>query len=64
MRKSPLLFYCSALLLLAATPLRAQTGCSDSPENPTVVLAAVGAVGALLSTVRARYKARRGPSAR
>jgi XrtJ-associated TM-motif-TM protein len=37
----------------------AQTGCTDSPENPTVVLALVGSAGALFSTVRARLRARR-----
>jgi XrtJ-associated TM-motif-TM protein len=49
---------CAAVLLVAA-PLYAQTGCTDSPENPTVVLALVGGAGALLSAVRARMKARR-----
>jgi XrtJ-associated TM-motif-TM protein len=43
-----------ALLLLVAMPLHAQTGCTDSPENPTVVLALVGGAGALFSAVRAR----------
>ena len=38
---------------------RAQTGCDDSPENPTVVLALVGSAGALISTARARLRARR-----
>jgi len=49
---------------LVAAPLRAQTGCTDSPENPTVVLALVGSAGALFSTVRARLKARRNSSSR
>jgi XrtJ-associated TM-motif-TM protein len=49
-----------AFMLLVAAPLRAQTGCTDSPENPTVVLALVGGAGALFSAVRARMKARRG----
>ena len=52
-----------ALLTLAvlAVPMvaHAQSGCTDSPENPTVVLAVVGGAGALFSTVRARLKARR-----
>jgi XrtJ-associated TM-motif-TM protein len=47
-------------MLLVAAPLRAQTGCTDSPENPTGVLALVGGAGALFSAVRARMKARRG----
>jgi XrtJ-associated TM-motif-TM protein len=64
MKKLLPIFSWSALLLLVAAPLHAQTGCTDSPENPTVVLAAVGASGAFFSTVRARFRARRGPSAR
>ena len=31
--------------LAIAVPLRAQTGCVDSPEDPTVLLALVGGVG-------------------
>lgn len=52
-----------ALLAMAvlAVPMmaHAQTGCTDSPENPTAVLALVGCAGAFFSTVRARLKARR-----
>jgi len=55
--------WCVALLL-DAVPLHAQSGCADSPENPTVVLALVGSAGALLSTVRTRLKARRNSSNR
>ena len=47
------------LMLAVALPLHAQTGCTDSPENPTVVLALVGGVGALFSTVRARVRRHR-----
>jgi XrtJ-associated TM-motif-TM protein len=36
-----------------ALPLRAQTGCDDSPEDPTIVLALVGGAGALVASVRA-----------
>jgi len=64
MKKSLPLFAWSALLLLVALPLHAQTGCTDSPENPTVILALVGSAGALFSTVRARLKARRNSSMR
>ncbi len=46
------------LFLLGAVRLQAQTGCTDSPENPTVVLALMGGAGALFSTVRA-LRARR-----
>jgi XrtJ-associated TM-motif-TM protein len=52
-----------ALLAMAvlAMPVmaHAQTGCTDSPENPTAVLALVGFAGAFFSTARARLKARR-----
>jgi XrtJ-associated TM-motif-TM protein len=52
-----------ALLAMAvlAMPVvaHAQTGCTDSPENPTAVLALVGSAGAFLASVRRRVKARR-----
>jgi XrtJ-associated TM-motif-TM protein len=48
-------FFLGALVLFAvAAPLHAQTGCTDSPENPTVVLAVVGGIGALIARLRAR----------
>ena len=59
MNKSWLVVCCSALFLLVALPLHAQTGCGDSPENPTVVLGLVGSAAALFPTIRARLKARR-----
>ena len=62
-RMSDVLVGC-AVLLLIAPPLYGQTGCTDSPENPTVVLALVGGAGALFSALRARVKARRGSSQR
>lgn len=52
-----------ALLTLAvlAVPAmaHAQSGCTDSPENPTVVLALVGSAGAFFASMRTRLKARR-----
>ena len=42
-----------ALMLAAALPLRAQSGCEDSPEDPTIVLALVAGAGALVAGVRA-----------
>ena len=43
-----------ALMLVAvAIPLRAQGGCEDSPEDPTIVLALVGGAGALAASLRA-----------
>jgi XrtJ-associated TM-motif-TM protein len=53
---------CSALLLACAKPLFAQTGCVDSPENPTVILGVVGAAGAFFSTLRYRARSRRNSS--
>jgi XrtJ-associated TM-motif-TM protein len=38
-----------ALVLAAAIPVRAQSGCVDSPEDPTIILALVGGVGALVA---------------
>ena len=59
MKRSIYLFLGCGLVLLVALPLRAHTGCTDSPENPTAVLALVGGAGALFSAVRARIRARR-----
>ena len=58
------LFAFGFLILAMALPLHAQTGCTDSPENPTVVLALVGAAGALFATVRSRLRMRRKSSQR
>jgi XrtJ-associated TM-motif-TM protein len=59
MKKAALTFLALAGMLLLAAPVYAQTGCTDSPENPTVVLALVGGAGALFSTLRARLRSRR-----
>jgi XrtJ-associated TM-motif-TM protein len=59
MKRSTVVLVGCAVFLLAARVVQAQTGCTDSPENPTVVLALVGGAGALFSAVRARVKARR-----
>jgi XrtJ-associated TM-motif-TM protein len=45
--KKTLLALSFAVILAVAMPLRAQTGCDDSPEDPTIVLALVGGAGAL-----------------
>jgi XrtJ-associated TM-motif-TM protein len=42
--------------------VRAQTGCVDSPEDPTLVLALVASAGAVVAVARAHYKARRNSS--
>jgi XrtJ-associated TM-motif-TM protein len=57
-----------ALLFFVAHPLHAQGGdvdsgqCTDSPENPTAILAVVGSAGAFLVSTRTRIKARRNRS--
>jgi XrtJ-associated TM-motif-TM protein len=45
-----------ALLLASALPLRAQSGCVDSPEDPTIFLALVGGAGALIAGLRSRNR--------
>jgi XrtJ-associated TM-motif-TM protein len=62
--KKTALSFAFALMLAAALPLRAQTGCDDSPEDPTIALALVGGAGALVSVAWARVKARRNSSQR
>jgi XrtJ-associated TM-motif-TM protein len=59
MQKSTYVFLGLALLLLVVHPLHAQNGCTDSPENPTAILAVVGGAGAFFASARARIKARR-----
>jgi XrtJ-associated TM-motif-TM protein len=49
-----------AMAVLAVPMMaHAQTGCGDSPENPTAVLAIVGSAGAFFASARRRLKARR-----
>ncbi|MEO6807375.1 MAG: PExPT-CTERM protein [Edaphobacter sp.] len=59
MKRFTLMFLGIALLCTVALPLQAQSGCAQSPENPTAVLALVGSAGALFVSARARIKARR-----
>ncbi len=51
LRKSALLV---AVLLLVSPMLHAQGGCVNSPENPTALLALVGAAGAVVARIRSR----------
>ncbi len=44
------------VVLAAAHPLYAQEGCTNSPENPTALLAVVGSGGALLASLRGRFR--------
>jgi XrtJ-associated TM-motif-TM protein len=52
-------FLLALTLATVALPLRAQTGCDDSPEDPTIVLALVGGAGALLASARATRSRKR-----
>lgn len=52
MKKTALAF-AFTLMFAMALPLRAQTGCDDSPEDPTVILALVAGAGALAASLRA-----------
>jgi XrtJ-associated TM-motif-TM protein len=44
-------------ILFAATSLHAQSGCTDSPENPTAILGLVGAGGWWIASSRRRVAA-------
>ncbi len=44
------------LVAAAASPLYAQTGCTNSPENPTALLAIVGSAGAFIASARRRFR--------
>ena len=58
--KKTYLFAALILALTAAMPVHAQFGgCSDSPENPTLVLAGLASGAFALSSVRTRLRARR-----
>ena len=59
--KKTLLAVGFALLLALALPLRAQTGCEDSPEDPTIVLACIAAAGAVGARLRAVRRGRLNP---
>lgn len=41
------------------TPARAQVGCDDSPENPTLILAGLAGGAYAVSTLRTRLAARK-----
>jgi len=51
MRKWIFVIFGAAMLFAVSAPLRAQTGCDDSPEDPTVALALVGGAGALAANL-------------
>jgi len=54
--KKTLFLFAFVVVLAAATPVFAQGGCVDSPENPTALLAIVGSAGALIASARNRFR--------
>lgn len=57
--KKSLLFAALVFALTVALPARAQVGCDDSPENPTLILAGLAGGAYAVSTLRTRLSARR-----
>jgi XrtJ-associated TM-motif-TM protein len=57
--KKTLLFVALAFALTVALPARAQGGCDDSPENPTLILAGLAGGAFAVSSLRTRILARR-----
>ncbi len=49
----------AVVMLAVALPLQAQSGCINSPENPTAVLAIAGSAGAGFVALRTRLRARK-----
>ncbi|HEX4154218.1 MAG TPA: PExPT-CTERM protein [Acidobacteriaceae bacterium] len=59
--KKAILSLALAIPLIVALPARAQpSGCDDSPENPTLVLAGLAGGVFAVSSLRSRLRARRG----
>lgn len=59
--KKAILSLALALPLILALPAHAQSGCEDSPENPTLVLAGLAGGVFAVSSLRTRIRARRAP---
>lgn len=57
--KKTFLLTALAFALIAAIPARAQGGCNDSPENPTLILAGLAGGAYAVSNVRTRLRARK-----
>jgi len=54
--KKLLPFLAVCVMLIASHPMVAQDGCDNSPENPTAVLAVVGAAGGFVVVARSRFR--------
>jgi XrtJ-associated TM-motif-TM protein len=59
--KKILLLSAVAFALIVAVPARAQGGCDDTPENPTLILAGLASGAFAVSSLRTKYRARRAP---
>jgi XrtJ-associated TM-motif-TM protein len=59
--KRAILSLALAIPLILALPAHAQSGCEDSPENPTLVLAGLAGGVFAVSSIRTRLRARRAP---
>jgi XrtJ-associated TM-motif-TM protein len=46
-------------LFVTVSPARAQGGCDDTPENPTLILAGLASGAFAVSNIRTRIRARR-----
>jgi XrtJ-associated TM-motif-TM protein len=57
--KKALLFASLVFALVVALPARAQEGCVDTPENPTLILAGLSGGAFAISAMRTRLRARR-----
>jgi XrtJ-associated TM-motif-TM protein len=57
--KKTFLLTALVLALAFAVPARAQGGCDDTPENPTLILAGLASGVFAVSNVRTRLRARR-----
>ena len=58
--KNTFLLVSLALALLVCVPARAQGGCDDSPENPTLILAGLAGGAFAISSLKNHLSARRG----
>lgn len=59
--KKAILSVALAISMMAAIPAHAQSGCEDSPENPTLVLAGLAGGVFAISSLRTRLRAGRAP---
>ena len=54
MNRAGFRFLYAGLVVLAAMPVFAQGGCTNSPENPTAILGLVGAAGLFYSPIKGK----------